>query len=123
MIVMLCGKMFVSKENRGLYTTIQMGKKLCRLYILKRGAGINPCFRRYIESANGKGVIDLNDFSTLIAAGAAGLMLGIVSPLVAYLKVRRKKKKYQFKSEPVSKKITADRRYLNGRRDHSTEEY
>ena len=65
----------------------------------------------------------MNDFSTLIAAGAAGLMLGIVSPLVAYLKVRRKKKKYQFKSEPVSKKITADRRYLNGRRDHSTEEY
>ena len=70
-------------------------------------------------------MIDLNDFSTLIAAGAAGLMLGIVSPLVAYLKVRRKKKKYQSgcKSEPVSKKITADRRYLNGRRDHSTEEY
>ena len=34
-------------------------------------------------------MIDLNDFSTLIAAGAAGLMLGIVSPLVAYLKVRR----------------------------------
>lgn len=67
-------------------------------------------------------MIDLNDFSTLIAAGAAGLMLGIVSPM-AYLKVRRKKKKYQFKSEPVSKKITADRRYLNGRRDHSTEEY
>ena len=65
----------------------------------------------------------MNDFSTLIAAGAAGLMLGIVSPLVAYLKVRRKKKKYQFKSEPVSKKITADSRYLNGRRDHSTEEY
>lgn len=26
----------------------------------------------------------MNDFSTLIAAGAAGLMLGIVSPLVAY---------------------------------------
>ena len=68
-------------------------------------------------------MIDLNDFSTLIAAGAAGLMLGIVSPLVAYLKVRRKKKKYQFKSEPVSKKITADRRYVTGRRDHSTEEY
>lgn len=38
MIVMLCGKMFVSKENRGLYTTIQMGKKLCRLYILKTGS-------------------------------------------------------------------------------------
>ena len=37
-IVMLCGKMFVSKENRGLYTTIQMGKKLCRLYILKTGS-------------------------------------------------------------------------------------
>lgn len=36
--LMLCGKMFVSKENRGLYTTIQMGKKLCRLYILKTGS-------------------------------------------------------------------------------------
>ena len=67
-------------------------------------------------------MIDLNDFSTLIAAGAAGLMLGIVSPVTRKLCLGNKKK-YQFKSEPVSKKITADRRYLNGRRDHSTEEY
>ena len=64
----------------------------------------------------------MNDFSTLIAAVVASLMLRIVIT-VSYLKIQKKKKKYQFKSEPVSKKITADRRYLNGRRDHSTEEY
>ena len=26
------------KRKQGLYTTIQMGKKLCRLYILKTGS-------------------------------------------------------------------------------------